>query len=101
MPLDPTGLLPGISAALQLANLGAGKLKDAADINVHIDRAGHVASLFDPDADVRQKAYHTLYAEMQTLVAKKGVTPNLYYDGAPCVNVPLATLIQLMDAASA
>ena len=100
MPLDPTGLLPGISAALQLANLGAGKLKDAADVNIHIDRAGQVASLFDPDADVRQKAYHTLYAEMQTLIAKKGLTPNLYYGGAPCINIPLATIIQLMDSAN-
>ena len=98
--IDTTGLLPAISAGLQLANLAAGKAKEAADVNVYIDRASHVASLFDADADVRQKAYHALYAEMQGLIAKKGLTPNLYYQGAPCINVPLATVIQLMDSSS-
>ena len=98
--MDPTGLLPAISAALQLGNAVVQKAKESGEVNRYIDRAGQVASLFDPDADVRQKAYHTLYAEMQTLIAKKGLTPNLYYSGAPCINVPLATVIQLMDAAN-
>ena len=98
--MDPTGLMPAISAALQLTNAVVVKAKESGEVNRYIDRAEQVSNLFDPDADVRQKAYHALYAEMQTLIAKKGLTPNLYYQGAPCLNVPLATVIQLMDAAN-
>lgn len=94
-----TAIMPAISAGLQLANFAAGKMKEAGDINTYIDRAARVHELFDPKT--RDEAYRQLFAEMQTLCAKRGITPTVYYEGAPCLNIPLATLVELMDAATA
>ncbi len=29
-----------------------------------------------------------------------GITPTVYYEGAPCLNIPVSTLVELMDAAT-
>lgn len=93
-----TAVMPAISAGLQLAAFAAKKTSEAGDINRFIDRSARVHDLFDPDK--RDEAYRTLLAEMQMLCAKRGITPSVYYEGAPCINIPLATLVELMDAAT-
>lgn len=93
-----TALIPAISAALELTNTVVQKSKEASDINRFVDRAKAVAELFD--LEKREKAYQALYSEIQELCAKKGITPSIYYEGANCINIPLASLIQLMDAAT-
>ncbi|MBI2882859.1 MAG: hypothetical protein HYY11_02965 [Candidatus Methylomirabilis oxyfera] len=93
-------VIPAISAGLQLAAFAAKKSTDAAEINTYIDRAALANRLFSTDADKAAEAYRTLYAEIQTLCAKQGITPSIYYEGAPCLNIPLANLIELMDAAT-
>lgn len=94
-----TAIMPAISAGLQLAAFAAKKTSEAGEINTYINRAARVHELFDPEK--RDEAYRQLFAEMQTLCAKRGITPTVYYEGAPCINIPLATLVELMDAATA
>lgn len=92
-------MIPALSAGLQLAAFAAKKSTEAGEINVYIDRAALVNQLFDPEK--RDEAYRKLFAEIQTLCAKRGTTPSIYYEGAPCLNIPLANLVELMDAATA
>lgn len=92
-------IMQAIPAAVQLAAFAAKKSTQAGEINTYLDRATLVNRLFDPDT--RDEAYRALYAEIQTLCAKRGMTPSVYYEGAPCINIPLANLIELMDAATA
>ena len=97
-------LMPAVSAGLQLAAAGVKKVDDANEINQYIDRAGTFNDLFDPDK--RETAYAKLYAEMQSLIARKGVTPSAYWwdekkgEGSPCISIPIATLKEIMDAAT-
>lgn len=91
-------IVPALSAGLQLAAFAAKHTSEAGEINTYIDRAARVHELFDPEK--RDEAYRQLFAEMQTLCAKRGITPTVYYEGAPCLNIPLATLVELMDAAT-
>ena len=95
-------LMPAITAGLELANAGVKKVQEAGAINVYTDRAKAFAELFDPDK--RAAAYATIFADIQMLCAKKGITPSVpYWDeakqqGSPCLSIPVATLMQLMDA---
>lgn len=97
-------LMPAISAGLQLASAAVTKEKEVSEINVYVDRAQRFADLFNPDK--REAAYGSLFAEMQTLCAKKGITPSVPWwdeakqEGSPCLSIPLATLKELMDAAT-
>lgn len=91
-------IVPALSAGLQLAAFAAKKSTEAGEINTYIDRSARVHDLFDPEK--RDEAYRQLFAEMQALCAKKGITPTAYYEGAPCINIPLATIVELMDAAT-
>lgn len=91
-------VIPAISAGLQLAAFAAKKSTEAGEINTYIDRAARVHELFDPEK--RDEAYRQLFAEIQMLCAKRGITPTTYYEGAPCINIPLANLIELLDAAT-
>ena len=115
MPLDPTGLMPAISAGLQLAAFAANKTKEAGEINVYTDRAKLFHELFDTEetdeidqdgkkvtrpTEKAKAAYATLYSEMQRLCAVKGITPSVWYEGAPCLNIPVATLKEIMDAST-
>ena len=115
MPLDPTGLMPAISAGLQLAAFAANKSKEAGEINTYVDRAKLFHELFDTEetgdvdkdgkkilraTDKAKGAYATLYSEMQRLCAVKGITPSVWYEGAPCLNIPIATLKEMMDAST-
>ena len=93
-----TALVPALLGAVSLIGGIVKKSNEVAEINVYVDRAKYVNQLFD--ADKREDAYRALYTDMQTLCAKKGITPSVYYEGAPCINIPLATLVQLMDSAS-
>jgi len=93
-----SAVVPAISAGLQLAAFAAKKSTEAGEINTYIDRGARVHDLFDPDK--REDAYRALFAEMQILCAKRGITPTTYYEGAPCINIPLVTLVELMDAAT-
>ena len=93
-----TALVPALLGAVSLIGGIVKKSNEVAEINVYVDRAKYVNQLFD--ADKREDAYRALYTDMQTLCAKKGITPSIYYEGAPCINIPLATLVQLMDSAS-
>ena len=93
-----TALVPALLGAVSLISGAVKKSNEVAEINVYIDRAKWVNQLFD--VDKREDAYRALYTDMQTLCAKKGITPAVYWEGAPCINVPLATLVQLMDCAS-
>lgn len=92
-----TALVPALLGAVSLIGGIVKKSNEVAEINVYVDRAKWVNQLFE--ADKREDAYRALYTDMQTLCAKKGITPSVYYEGAPCINVPLATLVQLMDCA--
>lgn len=93
-----TALVPALLGAVSLIGGIVKKGNEVAEINVYVDRAKWVNQLFD--VDKREDAYRALYTDMQTLCAKKGITPHVYWEGAPCINVPLATLVQLMDSAS-
>lgn len=99
-----TALVPAIGAGLQLAAAGVKKAQDAGEINVYMDRAALFNDLFDPDK--REGAYLKLYAEMQGVIARKGTTPSMYYyddmkkEGAPCLSLPIATIKELLDAAT-
>ena len=105
--------MPAISAALQLANFAATKSTEAGAINTYVDRAKCFHELFDTeevDGENGQKvtrptrkakdAWAALYSEMQRLCAVKGITPSVWYEGAPCLNIPIATLKEIMDAAT-
>ena len=111
--IDPTGFMPAISAGLQLAAFAADKSKVAGEINVYTDRAKLFHELFDTEetdevgqdgkkvkrpTEKAKAAYATLYSEMQRLCAAKGITPSVWYEGASCLNIPIATLKELMDA---
>ena len=111
--MDPTGFMPAISAGLQLAAFAANKSKAAGEINVYTDRAKLFHELFDTEetdevgqdgkkvrkpSEKARAAYASLYSEMQRLCAAKGITPSVWYEGAPCLNIPVATLKELMDA---
>jgi hypothetical protein len=97
-------LMPAISAGLQLASAAVTKEQEIGAVNVYVDRSQRIADLFNPDK--REAAYASLFAEMQTLIAKKGITPTAPYwdetkqEGSPCLSIPLATLKELMDAAT-
>jgi len=93
-----TGLIPALLGAVSLISGAVKKSHEVAEINVYVDRAKVVNQLFDEDK--REEAYRTLYTDMQALCAKKGITPAIYYEGAPCINIPIGTLVQLMDCAS-
>ena len=93
-----TALVPALLGAVSLIGGIVKKSNEVAEINVYVDRAKWVNQLFD--ADKREDGDRALYTDMQTLCAKKGITPSVYYEGAPCINIPLATLVQLMDSAS-
>lgn len=113
--MDPTGLMPAISAGLQLAAFAANKSKAAGEINVYTDRARLFHELFETEetdevgqdgkkirrpTEKAKAAYASLYSEMQRLCATKGITPSVWYEGAPCLNIPIATLKELMDVAT-
>lgn len=93
-----TAIIPAISAAIELAGMVMKKNNEVSNANRYIDRSKVINNLFDPDT--RDDAYRLLYVDMQSLCAKKGITPNCYYEGAPCINIPLGTLVNLMDAAA-
>lgn len=93
-----TAVSAAVIPALQAAGYIAKKLGTTEDVNRHIDRSVVVKELFD--AEKADEAYQKLYAEIQYLCAVKGITPSIYYEGAPCINIPLANLIELMDAAT-
>ena len=97
-------LMPAITAGLELANAGVKRVQEAGAINVYTDRAKAFAELFDQEK--REAAYATLFADMQMLSVKHGITPSVpYWDdvkkqGSPCLSIPVATLKELMDAAT-
>lgn len=99
-----TALLPVAASGLELVAAGIKKAQESGEINQYIDRAKLFSDLFDPDK--RDDAYKKLYSEMLGLIARKGITPSQYwYDpetkqGAYCINIPIATLKELMDAAT-
>ena len=99
-------LMPAITAGLELANAGVKKVQAAGELNVYTDRAKAFANLFDADPEVKQTAYATIFADIQVLCAKHGITPSApYWDdakqqGSPCLSIPIATLMALMDCAS-
>ena len=93
-----TGLVPALLGAVSLVGGIVKKSNEVSEINVYVDRAKWINQLFD--VDKREEAYRALYTDMQALCAKKGITPAIYYEGAPCINIPIATLVQLMDCAS-
>jgi len=99
-----TALVPAIGAGLQLAAAGVKKAQDVSEVNVYVDRAALFNDLFSPDK--REGAYLKLYAEMQGVIARKGTTPSIYWwddvkkEGSPCINIPIATLKELLDAAT-
>lgn len=96
--------MPAISAGLQLASAAVTKEQEVGAVNVYIDRAQHIADLFN--VEKREAAYGALFAETQTLCAKKGITPSVPWwdeakqEGSPCINLPVATWKELMDAAT-
>lgn len=95
-------LVPAVSAGLQLAAAGVKKSQETGEVNTYIDRAKVFNDLFDPEK--AEKAYGVLYQEILTILAKKGITPSVYWwdekidRGAPCIRIPIATLKELMDA---
>jgi len=97
-------ILPAVSAGLTLAAAGVKKSQEAGEINVYIDRARIFNDLFDPEK--AEKAYGALYQEILTILARKGITPSIYWwnekeqQGAPCIRIPIATLKELMDAST-
>jgi hypothetical protein len=99
-------LMPAITAGLELANAGVKKMQATGELNLYTDRARAFANLFDADLAVKQAAYATIFADMQMLCAKHGITPSApYWDdakqqGSPCLSIPIATLMELMDCAS-
>lgn len=99
-----SALVPAVSAGLQLAAAGVKKSQETSEVNVYIDRAKLFNNLFDPEK--AEKAYASIYQEILTLLAKKGITPSVYWwdekeqKGAPCIKIPVATLKELMDVAT-
>jgi len=97
-------LLPVVSAGLTLAAAGVKKAGEVKEVNTYIDRAKLFNDLFDPEK--AEKAYGALYQEILTILAKKGITPSVYWwdekeqRGAPCIRIPIATLKELMDAST-
>jgi hypothetical protein len=97
-------LMPAITAGLELANAAVKKGQEASALNVYVDRAQAFADLFD--LGKHDAAYATLFSDMQMLCARKGITPSVpYWDdvkkqGSPCLSIPIATLMELMDCAS-
>ena len=97
-------LLPVVSAGLTLAAAGVKKAAENKEVNIYIDRAKLFNDLFDPEK--AEVAYGLLYQEILTILAKKGITPSVYWwdkkeqKGAPCISIPIATLKEMMDAAT-
>ena len=97
-------LLPVVSAGLTLAAAGVKKAAENKEVNIYIDRAKLFNDLFDPEK--AEAAYGALYQEILTILAKKGITPSVYWwdenekKGAPCISIPIATLKELLDAAT-
>lgn len=99
-------LAPAASAALQLAAAGVKKSQDAAEVNVYIDRSKLFDQLFDKESEKAEQAWGKLMAEIFRVLATKGITPSVpWYDeptktGAPCVRIPVATVREMLDAAT-
>ena len=97
-------LLPVVSAGLTLAAAGVKKAAENKEVNIYIDRAKLFNDLFD--SEKAEVAYGLLYQEILTILAKKGISPSIYWwdekegKGAPCISIPIATLKELMDAAT-
>lgn len=105
-----TGLLAVAPPALKLI-AGAMDKKDNADaINKYVDRAVIFDRLFDKDEKEAEKALTDLYSEIVKTLAGKGITASPWWldkneatgeeRGAPCLRIPIATVRELLDAAT-
>jgi hypothetical protein len=101
-----TALMPAASAALQLAAAGVKKVHDAGEINTYIDRSKLFDGLFNDDEQAAHEAWGKLMAEIFRVLATKGITPSIPWRdetkdmGSPCVKIPVATIKELLDAAT-
>lgn len=99
-------LAPAASAALQLAAAGVKKRQEADAINTYIDRSKVFNALFAKNEQDAETAWGDLMAIIMRTLAEKGITPSTpWYDeatktGSPCVKIPVASLKELLDAAS-
>jgi hypothetical protein len=97
-------ILTALNQAGALAQVVVKKMDAANAVNLFTDRAQAFTDLFDPKK--HDEAYRTIYADIQGVCARKGITPAVYwYDeekkaGAPCISIPIGSLIDLLDAAS-
>lgn len=96
--MDPSLILTALNQTGELAKAVIDKVNAANAINLYTDRAQAIADLFD--LEKHDDAYRRLYADMQIVCAKKGITPTVYYEKAPCISIPLSTLKELLDAAT-
>lgn len=100
-----TVLAPLLEEGLSLVNKLVAKREKASAINTFIDRAEVVKRLFAVDdagkpSEDALEAYRDLFTDIQVICAQQGITPSAPYKGAPCINLPIANLVELMDAAS-
>ena len=102
--MDPMAILTAINQAEQLAQVVVKKVDAADAMNVFTDRAQAFADLYD--VKKRDDAYRRIYADIQGVCAKRGITPSVYWwddtkkEGSPCILIPTGNLIDLLDAAS-
>lgn len=99
-----TGLTAVAGPALKLL-AGAMDKKDNADaINRYVDRTVIFDELFEKEQEKAEKALKSLYAEIVKTLAMKGITASPWWrDGerdAPCLKIPIATIRELLDAAT-
>ena len=102
--MDPMAILTAINQAEQLAQVVVKKMDAASEVNVFTDRAQAFADLFD--SAKHDEAYRKVYADIQGVCARKGISPAVYWwdeakqQGSPCISIPVGNLIDLLDAAS-
>lgn len=99
-----TGLTAVAVPALKLI-AGAMDKKDSADVlNRYIDRAVLFDDLFDKDQEKAEKALEGLYKDIVRTLAGKGITASPWWrDGdkeSPCLRIPIASIRELLDAAT-
>lgn len=99
-----TGLAAVAVPAMKLI-AGAIDKKDSADaINRYVDRAEIFDRLFDQDEKEAEAALTDLYKDIVITLAGKEITASPWWldgdRGAPCLKIPVATIRELLDAAT-